>query len=60
MSMYLSNSGLRPTGAELVEFIDAPPMAEEVLPPPRAVNAQPASDPSQVVPDGHKGKEATS
>jgi hypothetical protein len=28
MSMYLSNSDLWPTGAEVAEFLDVPPMAE--------------------------------
>lgn len=28
MTMYLPNSGLQPTGAEVAEFLDVPPMAE--------------------------------
>lgn len=28
MSMYLSNADLWPTGAEVAEFLDVPPMAE--------------------------------
>jgi hypothetical protein len=31
MSMYLSNADLRPTGAEIVEFIDCTPTLEAVL-----------------------------
>ena len=32
MSMYLPNSGLHPTGAEVVEFIDPPPVRERPVP----------------------------
>lgn len=32
MSMYLPNSDLWPTGAEVAEFLDVPPMAETSSP----------------------------
>ena len=33
MTMYLSNRDIRPTGYELVEFIDVPPAPDDLDPP---------------------------
>ena len=32
MSMYLPNPALQPTGSEMTEFLDVPPMAETLAP----------------------------
>jgi hypothetical protein len=42
MTMYLPNDHVRPTGAELAEFIDAPPVGNDRVP--RSGPAEPPDD----------------
>ena len=48
MTMYLSNTTIRSTGYELVEFLDAPPVTDDSAPTPLDLN--PDDEPESSVP----------